>query len=145
MEIGRWNLSSPSILHLLPSLQRSSPGQVRQPPPLPGGITPHLAGHGGARADDAHVSLQDIEQLWNLVQGPVAQEAAHASDAGIVFGHFQPQALVLSADHHGAELVAAKGLAIFAHPLLDVEHRATVIELDGQGDEGHEGGENDQC
>jgi hypothetical protein len=95
-------------------------------------------------ADDAHVPLEDIEQLRNLVQRPVAQEVAYASDAGIVLGYLQPQALVLGAHDHGTELVAAEDLAVLAHPLLDVEHRATVVELDGQGDEGHEGGEQGQ-
>jgi hypothetical protein len=84
------------------------------------------------RADDAHISLQDIEQLRDLVQGPVPQESAHSCDAGIIPGYLQPQALVLSAHHHGTELVAAENLAVFAHPLLDVQHRAAIIELEAR-------------
>jgi len=72
------------------------------------------------------------------------QDLAHPSDAWVVLGYLQPQAPVFGAHYHGAELVAAEGLAVLAHPLLDIEHRPTVVELDGQGDEGHKGGEQGQ-
>lgn len=38
----------------------------------------------GARADDGHVAGHDIEELGQLVERCLAQDAAHGGDAGVV-------------------------------------------------------------
>ena len=38
----------------------------------------------GARADDGHVAGHDVEELGQLVERCLAQDAAHGGDAGVV-------------------------------------------------------------
>ena len=43
-----------------------------------------LVVEGRARADHAHVAAQDVEELRQLVQAPLAQKAADSSDTVVV-------------------------------------------------------------
>ena len=38
----------------------------------------------GARADDGHIAGHDVEELGQLVERCLAQDAAHGGDAGVV-------------------------------------------------------------
>ena len=94
-----------------------------------------LARHPRPRANDAHVPLEHVPELRDLVHRPVAQHSSHARDARVAFGDRQPVADVLRADHHGAELETAKILPPFAYPVLNKKHRPAVIQLDPERDE----------
>ena len=59
----------------------------------------------GARADDAHAALQNVEQLGHLVQAAGADEAAHRRDAVVVLSAGKARRAVLSrVASHAAEL-----------------------------------------
>ena len=49
---------------------------------------------GGRGPDDAHVAAQDVEELRQLVERILAQEAAHARDARVV-GDLEQHAVAL--------------------------------------------------
>ena len=78
----------------------------------------HLARQRRARADQAHVAAQHVEQLGQLVEGEAAQPAARAGDPRVVL-HLE-EAVARSRSrragrraaprrrHHGAELEAAE-------------------------------------
>src|SRR6202012_590233 len=57
------------------------------------------------RADERHVAPQDIDQLRNLVEPGLAQEAADRGDAWIVLGCPDRAGPRLGIDIHAAELV----------------------------------------
>src|ERR1700760_1730898 len=58
----------------------------------------------GARADEAHLTAKDVPELRDLVDACLAQEAAEAGNARVVFGG-PAGALGFGVDEHGAELV----------------------------------------
>src|SRR3972149_5740438 len=51
---------------------------------LPGRIAFHQPGHFRARAYEAHLSLQDVDQLRQLIEAEAAQPAADARHARVV-------------------------------------------------------------
>ena len=51
-----------------------------QPLALVVAVQLYLPGQCGARPHDAHIALQHVEQLWQLVQTGLAQEMTHAGD-----------------------------------------------------------------
>ena len=71
-----------------------------------------FARYPGPRADDAHVTPEDIEELRQLVHRPFPQPAPDPRDAIIVLAYTQPVPDRLSADHHRTEFVATEIPAI---------------------------------
>ena len=83
----------------------------------------------GARADEAHVTVEDVPDLRQLVE---------AGGARVVVGRELRAGEFLGVDAHRAELVDLVGLAEATGADLAVEGRAAVFELDGDGDGHHE-------
>ncbi len=110
----------------------------------------------GARADDGHVAGHDVEELGQLVERRLAQDAAHGGDAGVVVQLLAPVPFLaplrileqlrqhlVGVPHHGAQFPKLEGLAPQADARLPVEDRMVVAggevgDLydggDGQGD-----------
>ncbi len=90
----------------------------------------------GARPDDAHIAAQNVPKLRQLVQAPIAQEAAQRRDARIV-AHAQPGLLVelFRAGGHRAKFQHAERPAIGADPFLLEKDRAARGELDAERDQ----------
>ena len=78
--------------------------------------------HVGARADDAHVAEQHVDELRELVEAGVAHDLAPAGDAGVALRGLQ--AVGLGVDLHAAELKAGELLAVESGALLAEEHGA---------------------
>src|SRR5512138_1267256 len=88
-------------------------------------------GRVGARADQGHVTLEDVDELRQLVEAGPAQEAPHPRHPVVVapgqyLGVGVGQVVV-----HGAEFPALEQIVVEAVALLPEEHRAPRIELDG--------------
>ena len=107
----------------------------------------------GAGPDEAHVTAQHVEQLWELVEAPLADEAAHLRVPGIglrLVGEpaILPVPLVLGAGPtvvaHGAELDHAERPAAAADALLEEQHLRTHGETHGQRDRGDQRREHDE-
>src|SRR4051794_14656209 len=86
--------------------------------------------------DDAHVSLEDVEELRELVERGAAQELPDPGDAWIVLDLEQPVSLVLfdqtslqrlGVRDHRPELENAERLAMSADPRLPEEDRTLGI------------------
>ena len=104
------------------------PGHGAQPPVLPVFVLRDLARDRWARADQAHLAAQDVEQLRQLVQAGAPEEAADRRDARIAL-HLEQRAARLVAGAqllqqtigvltHRAELPHPEAHAVFANPLL---------------------------
>src|SRR5271156_3574130 len=117
-------------------------------------ILGHFAGDRRPRPHNAHIPLQHIEQLRQLVEAVLAQEPADPGDPWVVL-HLEENAgaLVLGSEfsfgllgiqHHGAELVAGEDRALLADPLGDIKHWAPVLEADCNGHRDHNRSSGDQ-
>lgn len=105
--------------------------------------------HVRARADDAHVALEDVEELGQLVDVGAAHQVAERELAGVVLRGLQRVGILI--DVHGAELVAIKLLSVHARALLEEEDGAGRLlldddaddECDGDEKQAHDAGEDD--
>ena len=93
----------------------------------------------GARADEAHLALQNVDELWQLVEARLAQESSDAGHPGIVHGRPFRSPILLGATGHAAKLEHRERLAPLADPLLPVHHRRACLERDQQRDDDHHG------
>src|SRR5262249_22311612 len=109
-------------------------------------VTGHVVGdrlaelldeHGSLRprAHQAHVALEYIDKLRQLVQAGRAQERPQARAARVVFLRPDSAGLLLGIDAHAAELEHLELAAVQATPLLTVEHGPRAGELDQRRDQ----------
>ena len=92
----------------------------------------------GTGTDEAHVALDDVPDLGQLVDAHLADELAHAGHAGVVGGG-PDGAVLFGVGTHGAELVDREFLFIQAHAILTVDDRARRFQTDQQGGDEHDG------
>ena len=83
------------------------PGPDGEQPPLLRRVALDVVGMLRPRADQAHLALDHVEQLRQLVELGPAQEAADARDPRIVAGGHR-RALLVGARAHRAQLVDAE-------------------------------------
>lgn len=121
---------------------------------LIGGVLAHLTRKGGTWTDDRHVALQNIDELWQLVDAGLADEMTHARNSWVIF-YLEYRAILLiqilkifeaffRIYIHGAELVHLECLAVLADTLLLEEDRSFAVTLDGNGNDSIEPGQKDQ-
>src|SRR5436190_6159207 len=126
-----------AALHLRPA---GYPGPHRQPPAVTGGIVRDLLDQVRPRPDEAHLALQNVDQLRQLVEARPPQEAAAARDPRIVgqeppwIGEPEPLSRLDRVDHHRSELQHPERLADPAGALLSDQRRAAVVEPDPDHD-----------
>ena len=111
------------------------PGSTARRPSWRGVYCSTCDAHGRARADQAHVAPQHVDQVRQLVEREAAQQRAHARDARIALVHRQPGAHRLGAAHHRAQLQQVEVAAAAAHPALAVDRRAAALEADREAGE----------
>ena len=111
------------------------------------GVALHVAGHVlavvlvvldgmGAGTHQAHVNLEHVKQLGQLIKAPAPQHRTHGGHTRIVAGGLLQAGLITGFEHeHAAELVDRKALAIEAVALLAKQHRAGAGKLHRQGDQ----------
>ena len=92
----------------------------------------------GAWPDQAHVTVEHVEELRQFIDAQQPDDVADAGDAAVVGGGPARFAVFLGIGAHAAELDDIEGLAVVAHPLLAVEHRALAFQLDHDGREQHQ-------
>ena len=104
---------------------------------------PGLVHWQGPRADEAHGSLEDVEQLGQFVEAEPPQEAADRRDARIV-GDLEHRAThlvhgrklvlaLLGVGDHRAEFIHGERSPVDAASFLAKQNRAGRVELHGQG------------
>ena len=92
----------------------------------------------GARADEAHVALQDIPDLGQLVYAHLADELAELCYARIM-GAGPYCSVLFGIGAHGAELVDREFLFKKAHAILFVNDRAGRFQPHHNGRQQHDG------
>ena len=117
-----------------------------EPQLVPERVLADLARERRARPHDRHVAREHVPELRELVERGLANELAHARDAGVVLD-LEDRTVLLVVAHelfeavlrvhvHGAELHHLEGTSAPTHALLE-EERGTmrVIEPDGKRNE----------
>lgn len=101
----------------------------------------------GARADHRHAAGEHVEQLRQLVDAGLADEATDPGDAVVVAGGLAFGVGVGPFRVHRAELEDPDQPVVVAVAFLPEQHRPLGVEPDRQGHQGHQGhqrGEEDQ-
>lgn len=88
----------------------------------------------GSRADEAHVAVEDVEDLRQFVEPGGTDKFADFGNARIVFGGQLGTGIFFSIDAHRTEFINLIFLAKAADADLAVEDGTAVTEFDGQGD-----------
>lgn len=89
--------------------------------------------------DEAHVAVEDVEDLRQFVQAGGADKFADFGNARVVFGSQLGTGVFFRIDAHGTELIDLVFLAKAADADLAVEDGTAVAELDSQCDGNSEG------
>jgi hypothetical protein len=82
------------------------------------------------RADDGHLTADDVPQLGQLVDRRPTEDSPDARDPGVTAIDGEPGALPLCADDHRAELEDVEVAAVLPDAALPVDDRAAVLDLD---------------
>src|SRR5882762_1868825 len=77
----------------------------------------------GARSHHAHVPLQNVDELGQLIQARLAQEASESRPASIRLARPEGIAVGGRTRSHGAKFIHWKRQTIESYPLLDEENR----------------------
>ena len=104
-----------------------------------------MIGERGAWADNRHVAAQDGDKLRQLVNAGGADKFSDAGNARIVVVAVNAAAGVLCVDGHGAKFQNEKLLAVQPEPLLLEQDRTFRVQLDGNGDDEEQRGQQNQC
>ena len=84
-----------------------------------------------SRAHHAHITLQDVPELWQFVQAAFAYEAADRRDAVVlVAGREAGHAVLLGVRAHAAELIDGELSSVLGEAHLLINRGAAVIEMD---------------
>ena len=119
---------------------------------LVGEVLLQLVARDGARSDNGKIALEHVDELRNLIDGTLADELAHLSDARIVvdLALYLPLVKLLGAEvlvhvigvgDHAAQLKHADHPASPAHALLRVDRAARRLRADRGADTGHGNGQ----
>lgn len=92
-----------------------------------------------SRPDEAHVSVEDVEDLRQFVQASGADEFTDFGNAWVVFRRQLGTGRFFCIDAHGTEFVDLVFLAKAADADLAVEDGTAVTEFDSQGNGNSEG------
>src|SRR5215467_12274208 len=91
-------------------------------------------------ANEAHVSLDDIHKLWELVELEFSQQRSNKGDSGIAL-HGNTRTIFCIGDH-GSEFVDRKERSPAAHSLLAKENRTRRTDSHNEGYHHHKWEEN---
>ena len=86
------------------------------------------------RADERHLSRNDVEQLRQLVQAAAAQEAAGPGHSRVVARGLRAAGLILQIHPHGAELDHAEHRAVASGAALQEQGWAWRVQAHEDGD-----------
>lgn len=86
-----------------------------------------------SRADEAHVAVEDVEDLRQFVEAGGADEFPYFCDARVVVRGQLGTGVFFGVRTHGTELIDLVFFAEAADADLTVKDRPPVFELDGDG------------
>ena len=89
----------------------------------------------GTGTDKAHVAFEDVDELWEFVNGALAKEALEWSHLRAVMWAIASRKCIVCAYREGAKLPNAEWTAIQAGTLLEEKYRSPIIDLDKKSDD----------
>lgn len=92
-----------------------------------------------SRTDEAHVAVEDVEDLRQFVEPGGADEFSDFGNARVVFGGQLGTGIFFRIDAHGTEFVDFIFLAEASDTDLTIEDGTAVAEFDGQSNRNSEG------
>src|SRR5260370_26869664 len=129
-------------------------GTHLKPSTLPRLVFRHLRRNGWTRDDDAHLAAENVDELRELVNAELANEATdacysrvarHLEDRpGLLVVRHQLGLELLSVGNHRAKLEHVKLLPMLTNAQLPEKNRAARSQLDEHSDHDHERGKNQQ-
>ena len=96
---------------------------------------PGMIGQGRTGADEAHVALQDIGALGELIDGSGADDLPDLRDTSIALAAVDAGAGMLGILDHGAELIDIEFFRLIAEAALAEDHGLAGFEINRQGRE----------
>lgn len=109
-----------------------------------------------SRTYETHISDEDIDELWKLVDIEPTDKTSKSGDTRVVF-YFEEwsilalilcekfRLLFFCIDMHGAKLVHGKNFPIFPHPFALVERRISVAQTHHDSDDDKEWRKDNEC
>src|SRR3546814_9780347 len=85
-----------------------------------------------ARPDETHLALDDVDDLRQLIDSELADDATDIGDPGIV-ARRPHRPVGFRIDRHATELDDVEGATVQANALLAVKYRPRRLDPDGQG------------
>src|SRR5882672_9765408 len=98
----------------------------------------HERGALGARADEAHIAAQYIDELGQLIDAGHSQKPSHPCHTVVVFLGPSRHTVLLSLNVHAAELQNLENPTRLSHPLLTIEDRPAGFVPNGQHRKDHD-------
>ena len=99
---------------------------------------PYEFGALGTRADEAHVSHENVEKLRQLVEPGATQPFADPGDTRVAKDRPDRTRDVFGVGPHRSEFVENEDAPILTDTLLAKEHRAPRVDFDRERDERHQ-------
>lgn len=131
--------------------ETSNPGPHGEDAPLMRLIELHLFGEVRPRANERQMASKDIEELWELIERPAAENATHPRDTWVI-AHFEEWSIAamakggnsfpptISIPRHRPKLEHRNfPPPLRPHTLRDVENRTARVENDDEGEKSEEG------
>jgi len=88
----------------------------------------------GTRPDERHLTLEDVEQLRQLIEARAPEERPEPGHARIALERLPAPRGIACRMVHRAELVELEDSALMTVPLLPEQHRTVGLQLDEAGD-----------
>src|SRR2546426_8083892 len=89
----------------------------------------------GSRSNQAHLSLQYVDHLWNLIDSHFADNFSHSCYPRIILRSPDRTAISLRAFTHRAKFVYGKEFVVLPHSFLTIKDGAGTIQFNRYGRE----------
>src|SRR5262245_48739237 len=86
-------------------------------------------------ADKAHITAQDVPELWEFIQRGCAQPFSDPRNTCVLSGCLAWPMLLVGVGHHGAKLEDRKSPPPLSHALVIKKDRTAIIPFDHGSDE----------
>lgn len=87
------------------------------------------------RTDKAHVAFENVDELWEFVNGTFAKESLKSAHLRIVVGTLASRKRFVCSNWKGAELPYTKWTAVQSRALLKEKYRSPIVALDQKSDD----------
>src|SRR6516225_4619247 len=87
----------------------------------------------GSWSNQAHLSLQYVDHLWNLIDSQFSNNFTYASYPRIIFRSPNRTDICFRTFRHRAKFIYSEWLFVPPHSFLTIEYRTRTIQFDSDG------------